>query len=333
MDKTEEELEQELQDLMKEANDERDGGESDEDELDLDNDDKELDEENEDDDNDDSDDNDDENEDNLDDDDDSEDDKEEEDEDEIEDNFEPIEVEISGVKVAINSKDELIGLATKGLSSVNVTPNSESEVDNIVNQGKLSKEDLTLLIDAKNGDANAISKLAQLGKIDVLDIDENKAEKYTPAFEVEQVNEVNKVAGEILSDVEHATEFKQISNNVPQNFINEISSDASKLRAFSGHIKSGLAQKIIPEAMKKVATDGGDFYDAYASIGAELSKSLGKEESGKPEKKTRTISEKEKKLRERANDNNTDNGDKIDTTAADIWSMNEDEFQAMIAKG
>ena len=334
MDKTEEEiLAEELALLMTDADTERDdeGDESEEDELDLDN--KEKESEDEDDDKEDSDDNNDEDEDNSDesDEDDNDDSDDDEDDKESEDDFEPIEVEVSGTKVTINSKEEMIKLATKGLDAVNITPNSDSEVDRIVEQGKLSKEDLTLLIDARNGDANAISKLAELGKIDVLDIDEKKAAEYTPAFELEKRNEVNEVAGQILADSEHATEFMKVKDTVPQNFVAEISADASKLRAFSGHIKSGLAQEIIPKAMLEVATNGGDFYSAYAKVGAELSKTFGKKEVKVDKKEKRVISEKEEKMRKRANSDDKNSEKKEDTSVTDIWNMPDDEFEAMVA--
>jgi len=250
--------------------------------------------------------------------------------------FKPIEVEIGETKIIINSQEELMDLAKKGLSSANVKK-SDSENDRFVSQANISKEELTLLADIKSGDVSAIAKLAELSKIDILDIDADKAGEYKPSFEVSVESDVEKVASEIMLDEAHAGVLRNAINTMPQgsDFINVISTDAAKLKAFSNHVRTGLAQQIIPEAIKAHAINGGSFFDHYANIGRTISgqqNNSKSEDSSKESKKSeRVVSEKEKKLRSRANDNSKDSGEgNKGLTADDIHNMSDEEFAKIV---
>jgi len=336
----EEDLEQELQDMIAEADKEREEELSgDEDATDDDNQDDNQEEEEEDEldetdaDDNDSDDNDSDNsKDNTSDDDDDNDVDEDNDDDEV--IFEPIEVEIDGNKITVNSQEELMTLAKKGLKSVDIKPNVDSEVDTFVKQAGLTKADLTLLVDARNGDANAIAKLAEIAKVDVLDIEAEKAGEYKPTFEMQAQSEIDIVAGEILNDTEHATVFKETMVGLPTDFKQTISNDAGMLKAFSSHLKSGLAQEVLPQVRKEMALKGGTFFENYARLGQETAraKAAPQQEAKQEPKQERQMSDKEKKLRARA-----DGGDKSSsskkgkTTAEDIQNMSEEEFAKLIA--
>lgn len=241
------------------------------------------------------------------------------------DKFEPIEVELSnGVKISIDSKEELVAFAKKGASSKTEAPKRETQNEAILRQGNISKEDLTLLMDAKNGDANAIAKLAEIGKVDILDVEADHAGKYTPQFEASVQSDIEFAAGQIMKDEVHASEFTSAIKTTPEDFINEISSDVGKLNAFSGHVRSGLAQKIIPLAIKSQSLNGGDFYGHYAKIGRELSAVKAPEK--KPSEQ-RQITDREKKMRDRANvgGNNSSKGN-TGTSVEDIWNMSKEEL-------
>jgi len=333
----EEDLEQELQDMIAEADKEREEDLGGDDAADDDNDGQEKEDENLDEDE--SPDNDDDNnDDDGDSDDDSNDDDadkldEDEDEDGDEDDFEPIEVEIDGNKITVNSQEELLTLARKGLKSVDIKPNVDSEVDAFVKQAGWTKEDLTLLADARNGDANAIAKLAEVAKVDVLDIESEKAGDYKPTFEVQAQSEIDIVASEILNDTEHATVFKDTVKTLPQDFVQTISNDAGMLKAFSSHLKNGLAQEVIPQVRKEMALKGGTFFENYARLGQEVSNKRADAEKPAPkQEQKREISEKEKKLRARADgSDNSQSSKKTKTTAEDIQSMSEEDFAKLIA--
>lgn len=267
--------------------------------------------------------------------------------DEIEDkpkasnDFEPIEVEVDGSMISIESKEELLALAKKGLSPAQKA-RKDSDIETMAKQGGLSQADLALIIDAKNGDVNAIAKLAQIGNIDVLDIEEEKADQYKQGFQISRESEVEIAAGEIMQDAEHADVFRNTIQNIgDEDFVKTISADANKLKAFSSHIKRGLAQKVIPLVKKEMALNGGNFYDNYAKIGLRLSKESSvpnaKTEVQNPnrqeEKPARQISEKEKKLRARANggDKSESTGNRGKITADDIMDMSDEKFAEYIA--
>lgn len=247
-------------------------------------------------------------------------------EEESKDTFTPIEVVVNGHKISIESQAELVAFATKGLTGDSKKVKEDSEADSYVKQGKLTKEDLTLMIDAKNGDANAIAKLAEIANIDVLDVEAKNAANYKPKFEPQFDSDSERAAQEIMQDTSHAEEFRNISNTLPGDFINELAGDAQKLRAFSGHIKSGLAQKAIPLAIKEQATNGGDFFSAYAKVGRELSNVKPADSTTKEVKQERVVTEKERKMRERAK-LSKDSGEKSKKTDADdIWNMTDADF-------
>jgi len=240
--------------------------------------------------------------------------------------FEPIEIDVNGTKFTIDSQEELLAFAKKGATPSTPTK-VESEYDRIATQGGLSRDDLTLLIDAKNGDVAAVAKLAELAKVDYLDIDEDKAREYTPNFRLEEVNPVEAVADEIMRDTELATNFKQTVGTIPDEaFIEEISTDPDKLKSFAGHVKSGLAQKIIPLATKSKTLNGGSFFDHYVKIGRELY--LQEQNVSKPtqqQQPARQVSKREEKLRDRAS-TGANSSEKPKTGAKEIWEMSDAEF-------
>ena len=106
----------------------------------------------------------------------------------------------------------------------------------------------------------------------------------------------------------------------------KIMSNANDLKTFSEHIKNGLAQQIIPEAMKLVYTKGMNFSDAYVSVGLELTQT--KQE---PKKEERNLSDREKELRKKASEsgNNQSNGGKKTLTVDDIANMSDEEFEKL----
>lgn len=243
--------------------------------------------------------------------------------------FKPIEFEIAGQKIVLNSEEELKAMLSKGAESLSKQDDSLSLEKAIIEQGKITADDLKLLIDAKNGDAKALAKLAQNSKIDILEVDADDADKYVPSFQPTIISDTEKVAREIASDKEHAEVFTKIASGLPMDFKQAIMSNANDLKAFSQHIKSGLAQQIIPEAMKRTFTEGISFSDAYVKVGLELS-------NKQPEQKKveRTLTDREKELRKKASEqgNNQSNGGKRKLTVDDIANMPIEEFEKLTAE-
>lgn len=260
------------------------------------------------------------------------------DKEESNDKFEPITVKVNGIDVTISSKDEMMSFIKKGAESFNVKDDEYSNEKNILSQGKLTADDLKLLVDAKNGNAKAIAKLAKISNVDLIDIEDDFADEYTPEFKVIEETDIDKVAREIINDSELHENFKSISNSVPSSFINKVTSNANDLKTFSEHIKSGLAQEIIPEAIK-LTYQGIDFAEAYVRVGhSVIGKKQQQQESNgdnvSEQKKERQMSDREKALRQKAKDNNySDKKSNKDLTEDDIWNMSKEDFDAYTSKG
>lgn len=331
-DELEKELDKELEDMIAEANAERDGDDdgddSDKDEdidtdkdSDLDDDkDENLDDDSKDLDKDEEDENLDDNDDNKDDDKDSDD----------SEKFEELVYNHGDTEIKITSKEELLAYAKKGVEQ-NKSIREKSNVELIAEQGDLSHDDMMLIINAKKGDKNALAKIAELGNVDLLDVENEDANSYKNEFQVETVSEVDTAINEILSDSVHSENFATFAKQVPESFSELLLKDAGVLRAFSTHVKTGLAAKVIPEAIKATQLTGGNFIDNYASIGrrvaAEMKASTTETKEVKKSDDSREVSDREQKLRERAShDSKEKGGKKTGLSVDDIWNMSNEEF-------
>lgn len=237
--------------------------------------------------------------------------------------FEPVEIDVNGVKIKIESLDEMLAFAKKGASTYNQKPETYVEEKAIIEQGKLTADDLKLLVDARNGSPEAIAKLAKMSGVDTFDIDETTADKYTQKFQPHIQSEVDKVASDILNDSELATSFRSTVSALPQEFVSLVTSDATMLKDFARHVKEGIAQEIIPLAVKAQMVNGGTFFDNYSKVGQELVKN-----KANAKESERVLSDKEKELRERADKANTKNvpPKQKPTDAEDIWNLSDEEF-------
>jgi len=331
-----------LDDLIKEANAERDGevddDSSDDSDISNDNDNKEQNLNDEDLDSDDKNDEENLNEDLTEDKDSEEKNEDDELENTIDDNtpsFTPIETEVGGHKITINSQEELDAILKKGAESF--SQNKEKTKEELaLEQSGLSAEDIALFIDAKNGDKNALAKIATQGKIDLLDVDENDADNYSQAFQVKEATDIERVAQSIVDNTELHNEFKNLTSGLPQSFMTAITSNAQDLQTFSEHVRSGLAREIIPEAIK-LTYQGMDFSQAYVNVGTRIMSDRSQEQE-QPKAQSvsndRNISDREKDLRKKAREvptssQTTNQG----LTEDDIWNMTDEEFAEYTAKG
>lgn len=240
--------------------------------------------------------------------------------------FEPIEVEVGGLKVTINSKEEMLAYIKKGASSFNQRPESFQDEKLVIEQGQLSADDLKLLVDAKNGSKEAIAKLARMSNVDVLDLENEMADKYQQQKQYYKRSEVDQVAGEILQDTEHASEFQKIAKALPVDFMEAIIADAKDLKAFSGHIKSGIAQKVIPLAINSQMLNGGTFLENYNKVGYAMSQQTTQTQE---KQKERTVSEREADLRKKASSGGGHNHQTKESSGKDIWEMSDEEFEKL----
>ena len=242
--------------------------------------------------------------------------------------FEPVTLDVNGVEVTVDNISDLVAYARKGASEANKT---ETHVEEklIIDQGKLSQDDLKLLVDAKNGSKEAIAKLAEMAKVDTMEIEEDSAKDYRPQFKATEVSEVDKVANEIAQDAGLKESFQNVSKALPQDFTNKLMSDAGMLKDFARHVKDGIAQEIIPQAITAQMRDGGSFMDAYTKVGQALTA-----ERQKPAvvKEERQVSDKAQKLRDKATSNKSLKKTKT-TGGKDIWDLSQEDFEKKLSAG
>ena len=244
--------------------------------------------------------------------------------------FQEIQVEVDGRQVTLNSMEEVKALVARGMKVQD--SKGESTADMYYKQGNVSDTDMQLIIDAKAGNPAALAKIAQMGNIDTMDLDEIDPNSYQAQFQLTEVSPVEKAAEEIMRDETNATAFRNTMSTLPQSFQTEVTSDGERMLAFARHVKSGLAEEIIPLAMKKVAMNGGDFFQAYATIGSEIMAGRENRDVATKPKAKKTMSKREKQIRNRATasrgSSSTNTGK---SEAEEVEAMSDAEFEKMIS--
>lgn len=248
--------------------------------------------------------------------------------------FKPIEFEYSGHKIKVESQDELMAMLRKSAElQTNFKPKTKEEL--ALEQAGLSAEDIALYIDAKNGDKNALAKIATLGKIDLLDVSEEDATAYTKKFNIVEPNDAEIVAQSIVNDKQLFETFTRVTSGLPKHFIQAVTSNGKDLATFKEQIQSGLAQEIIPQALK-LTYQGVDFIDAYVRVGTKImsERASNANQQQQQQSQDRTISDREKNLRKIANDKNSGSQKtNKNVEADDVWNMSDEDFEKLVSSG
>lgn len=182
----------------------------------------------------------------------------------------PIMLKDRKLEIPINNMNELISLAQKGLNYTQKTQQLSSQKSTVdyLSKHNISMQDLEALASLKAGDKQAIGHLAKANKIDLYDIDSEAAFSPNDNVKYYEPTEVDIVANEILQNEPVAKKITEwVSSEVlPNDFIGLLRTDANALRAFAEDVDSGIADRIMPLAMKNYAINKGNFIDSY--IGA-----------------------------------------------------------------
>ena len=133
-------------------------------------------------------------------------------------------------------------------------------------QHNISMEDLQMLADLKTGSKEALAELAKRNSVDVYDIDTEA--KYQPSEKVtySEMSEADVVAQEIAQDEVLYGKVKQALTYVPRDFAENVVSDARLLSAFRDDVASGIADKVMPQAIKAHSIYGGNFLEHYVNV-------------------------------------------------------------------
>lgn len=235
--------------------------------------------------------------------------------------FNPIEVKVNGVDVKIESHEDMMAYIQKGADAFATKPETLSEEKTIVEQGNLSPEMLKLAVEAQNGSKEALAKIAELSKIDLDEVDADDAQNYKQTKEYYQATEVDRVADEIASDPVQLDNFQRTVKSLPDDFVTAVTSDATILSNFNRHIKEGLAQEIIPLAITSQIKNGGSFMDNYSKIGEAL---IAKKNNNEQK---REVSPQVNKLKKKAGSGGGNpTPDKVIDSGKEIWQLSDKEF-------
>lgn len=184
-----------------------------------------------------------------------------------------------GLETKTNKLSELFTLANAGLD---YTKKRQEEAPlrkfgEYASQQNISMEDLQLLADAKRGDKQAVGELAKRTGVDIYDIDTDGS--YKPSYESQFVerNEADEIAQDIINNPELFNEVQRNLHVLPRDVQESIVSDASLLNGFREDITNGMAQRIIPEVMKRQSIDtitksniGKNFFEYYMDVANEI---------------------------------------------------------------
>jgi len=245
----------------------------------------------------------------------------------------PIPIKARGMEFNIGTEKELIDLAHKGFDYFKKTQELaewRKSIDVLTESG-MTLEELQRFADLKTGNKEAVSATLNAYGIDPYTIEESDAASYQPnQMYSDTPVEVERVAEEIRSNPDHADHFKRVAATLPDDFVNEVASNANLLAHFSDHVKRGLAEKIIPEAIKSQIINGGSFMDNYSRIGEAMVAQEQKVDKA-PEKEERpAMSNRERELRQKASSpRRANNKPSFKQDADSIWDLSDEEFNAL----
>ena len=191
------------------------------------------------------------------------------------------------------TEDERDALAQKGFDYTAKTQDlslNRADIEFMAENG-LSHKDLVMLNDIKNGNKEALAKLANTSGIDPIDVEDDSA--YVP--EVKETNYALKDAVDaIKADTENAPVIDGYISALPQSVKDVFVASPNILSGLHQDVRDGLAKEIMPEVIKQMAINpNADFMQLYASVGNQVVSAKGEA----PKKETKPEAKRETKKR------------------------------------
>ena len=191
--------------------------------------------------------------------------------------FVPVPLKSKNLTIEAKSMDELIQLAQQGLNYTQKTQElaKHRPIVDYVSKHNITQEDLHLLADLKSGNADALKSIAKQNGVDMYALDVDGDYKPSEANRMSIPSEVDLVAESIMQDTETATKIQSLNQHIPDDFRNKLASDANMLRLYANDVKSGMAERILPEAVKlKAINPNADFLEIYSHVGMKIAESM-----------------------------------------------------------
>lgn len=138
----------------------------------------------------------------------------------------------------------------------------------MMSEGKLSQEDLVTLLDAKNGNADAIAQIMKSANIDLYDI--NEESNYKPVVNNKNY-ELEDVINNIKNDTEYGVKVDNYISSLPETTKKYMAENPAILNGFYEDVKNGVADKIMGDVLKTlVLNPNANFVDTYQRVGQEV---------------------------------------------------------------
>jgi len=243
----------------------------------------------------------------------------------------PIPIKARGMEFNIGTEKELIDLAHKGFDYFKKTQELaewRKSID-VLSKSGMTLDELQRFADLKGGDKDAVAATLEAYGVDPIYVESEDAKNYQPSkMHSDMPVEIEQIAEDIRSNPEHAEHFKRVSQTLPDDFVNEVASNANLLAHFSDHVKRGLAEKVIPEAIKAQMLNGGRFMDHYSRIGNAMSEQEQPVPAEAPVVEEREpMSNRERELRSKASSPRRGTPKPSFKADADsIWDLSDEEF-------
>ena len=167
---------------------------------------------------------------------------------------------VDGEEIPINDIDELYTMASAG---GRVTQKFQElakhrRTISAIQEAGLTDDDINTFIEAQKGNKDAIAALVKKAGVDPLDIDEDNAEGYTPSqygmSDTEQ--EIADIQQSISNDVEYTRTAHVIDEVWDDASRNQVIENPGIIMGLHNDMKSGLYDKVAPEAKKLAIADG-----------------------------------------------------------------------------
>lgn len=247
-------------------------------------------------------------------------------------------VRANGIDIPVESIDEVYQMASMGANykqkMADLAPHRRKV--NLMVDHNLTEEDLSLLVDIKNNDRDAIAHIIKNSGVDALELEdeakEYTAKDYSPSeFDLD----VKEIVQEISADPEYKMTQRIVDTEWDAKSREMIKANPAIIRALHSDVKNGTYAKVLPEAMRLEMLDVASGKEAKSkleySIEAtkiyhEKQKVLQETQTAKKQEEAKRVSKKKKAAaatRSRAT--------KEVSKDVDAYDMSEEEFDKWYA--
>ena len=196
-------------------------------------------------------------------------------------------LKVDGKMIPIKDLDELYMLASGGgnLTQKYQKLSKGKKSLSIMEEHGLTEADLSLLIEARNGNKDALASLVKQSGIDSLDVTDEVDENYQPGEFIPSDESMNlkAVQDEISMDPEYATTQNVVNNLMDERSQQMLVQNPMYIKGLHMDIKSGAYQVTQAQAMKLRLSDGGVRSDMEYYIAAAQEAQVNNQETSAPQ--------------------------------------------------